>query len=62
MNILREIYDEKSKKERADFRWIVCRKCEWTTEQTFYNKLKGKSPLKKIEIEAIQKVNAELAL
>lgn len=57
MNILEQLYNEKkTRRERIAFRIDVCVMCGWSTSQTFYNKINGKTPLSKLEIEAIHKI------
>ena len=59
-NMLSEFYEMRLKNDRANFRLAVSRKCGWNSERTFFRKLNGKSPLRKLEVEAIRKVNHEL--
>lgn len=60
MNILKELYEPKSRKDKTAFRIEVSVMCGWSTSQTFYNKMNGKTPLTKLESEAIKNMSNEV--
>lgn len=56
MNILKELYESKSGKDRTAFRIEVSNLCGWATPKTFYDKMKDDTKLSYLELEAIKKL------
>ena len=54
MNILKELYEPKSRKERTALRIKVSSLCGWDSAQTFYNKMNDKVSITNLELEAIK--------
>lgn len=60
MTILEETYNKLSRKERTDYRLKVCFTCGWTSSITFYRKMYGETPIRNLELEAIEKINTQI--
>ena len=56
---LKEIFYNRGKNQRIEFRREVCKMCQWS-ERVFYNKMVGTTEISIPELLVIEKINSKM--